>query len=55
MSADYSLKNRCSERTGGGISETVGSLCARDYKGVGNQYVQDGKVIVQGNRKSSER
>ncbi len=32
---------------GGGISDTVGSLCARDYKGVGNQYVDEGKVIVQ--------
>lgn len=26
--------------------DTVGSLCARDYKGVGNQYVDEGKVIV---------
>ena len=26
----------------------VGSLCARDYKGVGNQYVQEGKCIVEG-------
>ena len=33
---------------------TIGSLCARDYKGVGNQYVSEGKVIVQNNRKSSE-
>jgi len=32
---------------GGGISNTVGALCARDYKGVGNQYVDEGKVIVQ--------
>ena len=32
---------------GGGISETVGSLCARDYKGVGNQYVDEGKCIIQ--------
>lgn len=34
---------------GGGTSETVGSLCARDYKGVGSQYVNEGKVIVQDN------
>jgi len=27
--------------------ETIGSLCARDYKGVGEQYVNEGKVIVQ--------
>ena len=32
---------------GGGISETVGALCARDYKGVGSQYVREGKVIIQ--------
>lgn len=24
----------------------VGSLCARDFKGVGNQYVSEGKVVV---------
>lgn len=28
-------------------SETVGALCARDCKGVGNQYVEEGKLIVQ--------
>lgn len=27
--------------------ETVGALCASDYKGVGNQYVSDGKCIIQ--------
>jgi len=27
---------------------TVGALCARDYKGVGNQYFEEGKVIFQG-------
>lgn len=35
---------------GGGersISDTVGALCASDYKGVGNQYVSEGKCIVQ--------
>ena len=25
----------------------VGALCARDYKGVGNEYVNEGKVICQ--------
>lgn len=25
----------------------VGALCARDYKGVGTQFVRDGKVVVQ--------
>lgn len=28
-------------------SETVGALCARDYKGVGSQYVYEGKLIVE--------
>lgn len=37
-----------------GGTDTVGALCARDYKGVGNQYVDEGKVIVQSNRKLSE-
>lgn len=35
---------------GGGCSmnsDTVGALCARDYKGVGTQYVEEGKVICQ--------
>ena len=35
---------------GGGycpINDTVGALCAADYKGVGNQYVNDGKLIIQ--------
>jgi DNA (cytosine-5)-methyltransferase 1 len=27
--------------------ETVGALCARDHKGVGSQYVDEGKVIVE--------
>lgn len=27
--------------------DTVGSICAMDYKGVGTQYVNEGKVIVQ--------
>lgn len=34
----------------GGAARTscvIGPLAARDYKGVGNQYVQEGKVIVQ--------
>ena len=36
-----------SKGPGGGTSETVGALCARDYKGVGSQYVDEGKVIIQ--------
>lgn len=36
-------------------SDTVGALCASDYKGVGNQYVNDGKCIIQSIRKSPDR
>ena len=37
------------------ISDTVGSLCARDFKGVGNQYVNEGKCVIQlNNRNDSE-
>ena len=28
---------------------TVGALCARDYKGVGSQYVDEGKVVIDEN------
>ena len=27
------------------VKDSVGALCARDYKGVGNQYVQEGKIL----------
>ena len=30
-----------------GNADTVNALCARDWKGVGNQYVSDGKCIIQ--------
>lgn len=26
--------------------DTVGTLCARDFKGVGNQYVAEDKLVV---------
>ena len=29
------------------IQPTVGALCARDYKGVGSQYVSEGKLITE--------
>lgn len=32
---------------GGGTEQTIGALCARDYKGVGNQYVNEGKCVIQ--------
>ena len=38
---------------GGGTNQTVGALCARDYKGIGNQDVSDGKYIIQSVRQSS--
>ena len=28
-------------------TDTIGSLCARDYKGVGEQYAREGKLIVE--------
>ena len=28
-------------------SDTVGALCARDYKGVGSQYVYEGKLVIE--------
>ena len=34
-----------------GDQTTVGALCARDWKGVGNQYVSEGKCIVQNDPK----
>lgn len=26
----------------------IGPLCARDYKGIGNQYVSEGKLVIEG-------
>ena len=40
----------CGGSYGGGVREpcdTVGALCAVDYKGAGNQYVNDGKLVIQ--------
>ena len=31
----------------GSIGDIVGALCARDYKGVGSEYVEEGKCIIQ--------
>ena len=39
---------------GGGIEQAIGALCARDYKGVGNQYVNEGKIIIQKTGASSK-
>jgi len=32
---------------GGGNADTVNALCASDCKGISNQYVSDGKCIIQ--------
>lgn len=50
---DFSIKEELAqtivakEPGGGNDTERVGALCARDYKGVGSQYVDEGKVIIQ--------
>lgn len=48
--------NKVAESMGGvrGIGDTVGALCRCDYKGVGSQYVSEGKCIVQNIGESSE-
>lgn len=33
-------------KSAGSHGELVGTLCARDFKGVGNQYVSEGKLVV---------
>ena len=35
------------DHEGGGNADKVNALCARDFKGVGNQYVAEGKCIIQ--------
>ena len=34
-------------RGGGGTDQTVGALCAADAKHIGNQYVEQGKCVIQ--------
>lgn len=44
---DASRTSSSSSRSGGILgSEQVGTLAARDYKGVGNQYVNENKLVV---------
>ena len=31
------------------LQDPIGALCARDYKGVGNQFVEEGKIIMEEN------
>jgi DNA (cytosine-5)-methyltransferase 1 len=44
---DHAGTVSCNKGSHGGFiaQPTIGTLCARDYKGVGNQYVQEGKCI----------
>ena len=46
--------NQCVDE-GKAVLSTVGALCARDYKGVGNQYVAEGKCIVYENHPADSR
>lgn len=58
---DFSVENDLAQTIvakgpGGGTEQkTVGALCASDYKGVGNQYVNDGKLIIQNIGEPSSR
>lgn len=47
-SVSASLRKSGGTLGGGGriCCDTVGALQARDYKGIGSQYVNDGKVII---------
>ena len=49
VSTDYKEPQIIAETMarGGVNNNTVGAICARDYKGVGNQYVDEGKIIIQ--------
>ena len=42
-----------SKGPGGGNADVVNALCACDYKGISNQYVSDGKCIIQHLQKDS--
>ena len=35
------------QKTTDNVASSVGALCARDYKGIGNQYVSEGKCIFE--------
>lgn len=42
----YSADHYCERPRSCLLQDTIGALCARDYKGIGNQYVNEGKVIM---------
>lgn len=53
---DHSVTLRASSASYGGgqrgishllYTDTIGAVCARDYKGVGSQYVAEGKLVIQ--------
>lgn len=39
------IASRATARASNG-EDVIGALCARDYKGVGSQYVNEGKVVL---------
>jgi hypothetical protein len=43
------------DRGGDLHDNTIGALCARDYKGVGNQYVDEGKLVIEVENGNLER
>src|SRR5699024_2959013 len=43
---DASADARAGIKSTGSHGELVGALCARDFKGVGNQYVTEGKLVI---------
>lgn len=49
MSIEEETQPPITERGAGGgmLNNTVNALCRSDYKGIGNQYVNDGKVILE--------
>ena len=45
--ADGSGPSDASDCVSSNGENVISALCARDYKGIGSQYVQEGKVIWQ--------
>jgi DNA-cytosine methyltransferase len=48
LCGDIKKSRKSREATTRDSKESVGALCARDYKGVGSQYVNEGKCVVDG-------
>ena len=47
LSGDIKKGKKSREKTSRNVRTSIGALCARDYKGVGSQYVDEGKCIVE--------